>query len=163
LLSRTGSIEQIYAYHIHDALISTLKHFESYSTKNKTNSERFTPIPSFNALSKISAHNACSELMKHGFIDPDTDVKNFVSIFSGEEIYTKIIWTGKISYLVYFIRYLEKKGFIDSVGEDIWLVTQKCFSIKGIEKLTVKLLRHAYKTDKSSVLDKIGDSFSKSR
>jgi hypothetical protein len=163
LIDKFGSGIHLYSYHIFRVIQDVKDCFASYIPKLNQSSERFTPIPSFNAKSKIAAYNVFPELMKHGYIEGDTHIETFASIFRGEEIYTKVVWTSKISYLVYFIRTLESKKCIDDLDDDIWLVTQKCFTIKDIENLTVKKLRHAFKTRKTTVLDEIVELFAKSK
>jgi len=161
LLIDDGSIEYKFIEYLYQIIEKSHELFNSYLPSINNKSERYTAKSSFISKSIIAPHNACLELKKHGFISNSTQIKDFVAIFSGKEISSPIEWTGKISYLVYFIRKLEALEYIYDLGEDKWLVTQKCFIIQDGKPFTVKRLRHAYRVTKTGTIEKIIDLYSK--
>jgi hypothetical protein len=71
-------------------------------------------------------------LVKSGYIDPETDLKDFRRIFNNSVPKSKIIWKRKISELKFFIDYLHRKQqSIDDLKVYIWQVTVKCFVDKN--------------------------------
>jgi len=80
-------------------------------------------------------------LKRNNFIDAETTRPKFRSIFVGKEVTNKIIWTGKINTLSYFIKKLVEIGKID-INVDYWKIAQICFSNNG-EDFTTEQLKQA--------------------
>lgn len=69
--------------------------------------------------------NLKDSLELYGFISGETKLTDFKKVFSGKEVKSKIVWTGKES-LVYFIRQMKRLKLIKPV-KDIWKISVKCF------------------------------------
>ncbi|PWG05222.1 hypothetical protein [Polaribacter aquimarinus] len=68
------------------------------------------------------------ELKRMGFIHSNTQLKDFVKVFSGEEIVEPIIWNGNKSELYYLIKALHDKFcLVDDLKHNKWKVTVDCF------------------------------------
>lgn len=68
-------------------------------------------------------------LIALNWINQDTDLRNFLSIFSGGETTCRIIWTGDINALAELFKELvTRKQFVKlPVGESIWLMVNARF------------------------------------
>lgn len=91
-------------------------------------------------ITKSFVYNAGSEtntrlqylfngLIALGWIRDDTDLRSFVSIFSGKDTTYRIVWTGGISTLAELFRELvNRKNYVKlPKGESIWLMVNARF------------------------------------
>jgi hypothetical protein len=81
-------------------------------------------------------------LVKKNFIAPQTNIRDFKKVFSGEEIKTKVIWTGNISELYFFIKYLHNDSQkVEYLKQKQWEVTLKCFQLNDSRVIDKTKLR----------------------
>jgi hypothetical protein len=81
-------------------------------------------------------------LINKNLIAPDTELKYFRKIFSGEAIDKPIVWTGNISELSYFIKQLHNKlEYVENVKQEIWSITINCFIQENGEQYNRTKLR----------------------
>lgn len=72
--------------------------------------------------------NLWDGLRLHCFIAPDTKLSVFKRIFSSQPVKTKVVWTGNISELAYFIKLLHnEKKYVANLKQKQWEVTCQCF------------------------------------
>lgn len=92
------------------------------------------PILSFNYLGFSNGQDNVTALMNElknkKLIDNETLLADFRKVFTESEIKNKIIWTGNISELVYFIKHLHNdSGKIKDTKQKQWLITRNCFKM----------------------------------
>lgn len=75
-----------------------------------------------------------NSMIKKGLIDEDTHLSRFKRIFSGEEVYHKVVWRGNKSQLYYFVKYLNSHPSFEDKRDYKWEVAMKCFDF--IDKKT---------------------------
>ena len=67
-------------------------------------------------------------LLRAGWIAPDTDPEDFLSLFSGHDTNCKIHWTGKKTYLVYLFKLLTDRRYISTPkGVGRWMIVSSHF------------------------------------
>jgi hypothetical protein len=67
-------------------------------------------------------------LINKNYIHPETLLLEFRKVFSGEVIVNKIIWTGTISDLYYFIQQLYTRlQLVEDLKQNHWAVAASCF------------------------------------
>ncbi len=68
-------------------------------------------------------------LLALGWIKSDTELKNFLSVFSGKETSYRIIWTGDINALSeLFLELIKRRGIVGlPEGESIWVMVNARF------------------------------------
>ena len=68
-------------------------------------------------------------LLALGWIKADTELKNFLSVFSGKETSCRIIWTGDINALSeLFLELIKRRGLVGlPEGESIWVMVNARF------------------------------------
>lgn len=120
---------------------------------------------SFTYNSFISQIGQVTDLMnvlkKNKLIKADTELTYFRKIFSGEEVINKIVWTGNISELYYFIKYLNNEsGKIQQLKNEIlWFVAVKCFVLEDGIDINRTRLRKQQNPSSSQKLEKIINNF----
>lgn len=73
-------------------------------------------------------NDLCDSLKKNGFISEDTGLSDFKKIFSGSQVKKKIVWTGNISELYYFVKLIHSKHkVIEDLKQRQWEVACLCF------------------------------------
>lgn len=67
-------------------------------------------------------------LLRAGWIAPDTNPEEFLSLFSGRDTNCKIHWTGKKTYLVYLFKLLTDWQYISTAkGIGRWMIVSSHF------------------------------------
>lgn len=67
-------------------------------------------------------------LLRAGWIVPDTNPEDFLSLFSGRNTNCKIHWTGKKTYLVYLFKLLTDRRYISTPkGVGRWMIVSSHF------------------------------------
>ena len=67
-------------------------------------------------------------LLRAGWIAPNTNHEDFISIFSGRDSNCKIHWTGKKTYLVYLFKLLTDRRYISTPkGIGRWMIVSSHF------------------------------------
>lgn len=69
-----------------------------------------------------------ARLVEEGLIDSDTSDKQFIALFSGKDILSKVNWKGRKNELHYFIKVISGHKDFDDLKDFKWEVTMKCFS-----------------------------------
>lgn len=71
----------------------------------------------------------CRGLLALGWIKADTELKNFLGVFSGKETSYRIIWTGDINALSeLFLELIKRRGIVElPEGESIWVMVNARF------------------------------------
>jgi hypothetical protein len=95
-------------------------------------------------------------LVKKKFIAPQTNIRDFKKIFSGDEVVTKVIWTGNISELYFFIKYIHSDAKkVEYLKLKHWAVTINCFELLNEEEFTVDRLRWQKKPSNAYIIKNI--------
>jgi hypothetical protein len=95
-------------------------------------------------------------LQKMNFLDNTTDIKNFRKIFNNTEPDKPIIWTGYLSELTYFIKYLHNESnLIEKISKDIWKVTASIFVDSNKQKFDYKLFRGQKRPKRAEIIENI--------
>lgn len=106
---------------------------KSYSTtKHNKNEKHKSKYHSFTYKNNLDAHTNLTDLMKSlkqkQLIADDTELAVFRKAFSGEEVEKRIVWTGNISELSYFIKQLHNVlRYVEGLKQQQWAVTVNCF------------------------------------
>ncbi len=92
------------------------------------------PILSFKYLDYSNGQDNITALMNDlktkKLINNETLLADFRKVFTETEIKNKIIWTGNISELFYFIKHLHNdSGKIKDTKQKQWLITRNCFEM----------------------------------
>ena len=96
-----------------------------------------------------------NSLKRNNFIAEDTSLKHFRKAFSGRDINKKILWTGSISALSYFIKQLHNvSGKIKNTKQKQWDITIKCFQMSDGSTLDKTKLRTQKAPSNSDVIEK---------
>ena len=67
-------------------------------------------------------------LLRAGWIAPNTNHEDFISIFSGRDSNCKIHWTGKKTYLVYLFKLLTDRQYLSTPkGIGRWMIVSSHF------------------------------------
>ncbi len=67
-------------------------------------------------------------LLRAGWIAPNTNPDDFLSLFSGHDTNCKIHWTGKKTYLVYLFKLLTDRQYISTPkGVGRWMIVSSHF------------------------------------
>lgn len=112
------------------------------------------------------------ELLKDGFISPDTSYSNFQNIFSTlkeREVEKQVVWKGSKKSLHYFIAKLKNEKNIinkDKYRKTVWQITERVFLYYDSDENIVKPMTNVKGNDKNKTpksekikLDKIIDCF----
>jgi len=76
-------------------------------------------------------------LKRNNFINKETSIIDFKAVFSNSIISNKIIWTGYISELAYFIKYIHNiSDKVEDTKQKQWDITIKCFRMSNNSELT---------------------------
>ena len=108
------------------------------AAENKGNGGR--PKRKGKAINKAFIYDAGSEtntrlqlfyygLLSLGWIKPETDLKSFLSVFSGKDTAFRIVWTGEINTLSELFRELVTRKRLVQLpqGESLWLMVNARF------------------------------------
>jgi hypothetical protein len=92
----------------------------------------YIPLHSFTYPHYNTNKVAINDLLKHfikcNYIAQDTDMVDFRKVFNNTPIEKKIIWTGNISELSYFIKQLHNiKKKVEDLKQKQWEATINCF------------------------------------
>ena len=126
-------------YDLHIKLVAGLRNIindnKNMLLKTSTNIE--TDILAAKSFENINLHKIpgnitflFKDLKELKLIHEETSIKDFRVVFSGNDIINKIIWTGNISQLYHFIKYLHniaKK--VKNTRQKLWFITINCFVI----------------------------------
>ena len=83
-----------------------------------------------------------TSLKDNNFIHKNTTLPNFRKVFEGKEIVVKIIWTGNVSELHYFIKYIHNIAEkVHDTKQNHWTITINCFEMSDGTILTNEKLR----------------------
>lgn len=81
------------------------------------------------AVRNKTLSKACHDCKRYGLISQETNDKDFIDIFSGENTKAKIKWMEGPGSLAYFIKGLKKKSIIAiPKGHGVWNVTKSHFT-----------------------------------
>lgn len=95
---------------------STIKIFKSFEYVNlQSGSENITYL--------------LKDLKSLELISEETELKHFRNVFSNKDIENKIVWTGSISLLSFFIKQLLKQKKVEIAKQKQWFFTIKCFEM----------------------------------
>lgn len=72
-------------------------------------------------------------LINHKYIDNATKPRQFLQIFSGEEVKEKVKWVGSPTFLHHFIKDLYEQKMEPVHGRHFWKVGSQCFDI-GVDE-----------------------------
>lgn len=140
-------------YNLHNKLVVGLRNIikDNKNTLFETSSNIETPIlitkppkllrgnksanntaKSFEYINLLSGSENITYLLKDlkklELISLETELKHFRNVFSGKDIINKIEWTGNISQLNYFIKYLHNKSMkIKDTKKKQWFIAINCF------------------------------------
>lgn len=96
------------------------------------------------------------DLKKGNFIFEDTKLNDFKKVFSKKIIVEKIVWTGTISELNYFIKMLHNvQNKVVDLKKNHWKVAALCFTLPDKLAIDPKLLKVQKKPSKVEMLEKI--------
>jgi hypothetical protein len=88
-------------------------------------------------------------LVESGLIKKETDLKDFIIIFSGEKVKNKIIWSGHYNELRYFIREIIDNDIV-FFNKVFWPIVIRCFKHKSGKEFTIEKLQHTKNPDLKS-------------
>lgn len=158
LIAEDGRLEGLYLREILTIIQKLKEKFASYH-KPTLDSKRKTRIPSFTVPNASVLNDAYSQLTKFGYISDTTPKKDFIDIFTGRLVKNRINWLKDNNALAYFIRRIIERGAVLPLGKDHWLVTKKCFLIKGLEDYNTNVLRNSDPPEDPKILDIIINTF----
>ena len=93
-------------------------------------------------------------LKKNRFIYAKTDKRIFRKVFTARTPEKKIKWTGNISELHYFIKFIHLRNkSIQYLGNNIWKVTAKCFCDSKGKDYDFKSFRNLHKPSSAKLLE----------
>lgn len=96
-----------------------------------------------------------NSLKRSALIHKDTSLANFRSVFSEREVEQKIIWTGNISELAYFIKTLHNTAKkVHDTKQKQWEITINCFELADGTELTKDKLRTQKAPARASIIEK---------
>ena len=96
------------------------------------------------------------DLKKQKFIAPETELKYFKKIFSGNAIEKAIVWTGNISELYYFIKQLHnEQKKVENVKQEHWKIAILCFIKTDGKPFDFKKLKSQKDPSTTKAIDKI--------
>lgn len=97
-----------------------------------------------------------NRLKENNLIANDTSLSNFRKVFSGESINKRIVWTGNISELSYFVKLLHNElELVENLKQHQWIVTIKCFVKHNGESYERDKLRWQKKPATSKIIDSL--------
>lgn len=97
-------------------------------------------------------------LKKNKLVADDTALTIFRAAFSEKEMDEKIVWTGNISELAYFIKTLHNTAKkVEDTKQKQWEITISCFQLVDDSELTKDKLRAQKKPAKASIIEKAVD------
>jgi hypothetical protein len=118
--------------------------------RKEFNSYRLTVLqkkPAYLMGNSTGFYHVFHLLIQHQFIkaDPDLDFDRFKKIFSGRGVSKskRIIWLDDNIYLKLFVRYLLQTKKIESMGNENWRTTVKCFLDKNGNEFKTSQLQYA--------------------
>lgn len=137
-----------------DDLINPKEKIKFNKSKSIENSNSFKYKHYTNQLSHLTDFMAA--LKKHKFIAEETELTSFRKIFSGSEVVKKVLWTGNISQLFYFIKYLHyESDKIDVLKKGPWFVAVNCFEMEEGKVINRERLRKQQKPANLDEIEKI--------
>lgn len=87
-------------------------------------------------------------LKENDFIAKDNPMANFKTAFTGNEIYSPIVWSGTTNEFYYFIHLLHTKyQLVEPLKRKLWKVASKCFIHGDGSQFDVKKLKEASKPE----------------
>jgi len=97
-----------------------------------------------------------NRLKENNLIADDTSLSNFRKVFSGESINKRIVWTGNISQLSYFIKQLHNElELVENLKQRQWTATINCFVKDNGESYERNKLRWQQKPATSRIIDSL--------
>lgn len=91
------------------------------------------------------------------FLEPDTQLDDFLQLFNGERNNVVLVWTGSKQDLFYFIKYMQKRELITiPKGTTIWTITENHFSDKR-GKVFSELRNQHYPKQSASAIEQLVD------
>lgn len=130
------------------------------TTQNQKATKRKRSAPAFNKTEKMQRKIGewmLEELKKYGFVYKHTRNKTFERIFAGKLVEKKIIWTGNIDELAYFVNQLVDLEYIKIKIHEKWLVTCNCFDLSGSRKLNPRNLKGLDNPSRAYQIKQIAD------
>ena len=88
------------------------------------------------------------ELKQRGLIDADTPKAIFRSVFRNAGLDAKVVWTGTISELSYFVKGLVQADVLRDPGQEIWRITLGCFEVQRANGRSLAALRRSLREAK---------------
>lgn len=142
-----------------DELLNPQKTIEVKKSKKVEKPHSFTYNYFITQMGQVT--DLMNVLKKNKLIKADTELTYFRKIFSGEEVINKIVWTGNISELYYFIKYLNNEsGKIQKLKNDLlWFVAVKCFVLEDGIDINRTRLRKQQPPSNSQKLENIINNF----
>jgi hypothetical protein len=157
-----------YNYHYGEIIREAIKFLNEQAFEYGFGTKEETPQPpiktkpsalSFKYKNNISGSVNLTDLMnslkRSALIHQETLLGNFRSVFSEKEIEQKIIWTGNISELAYFIKALHNTAKkVEDTKQKQWEITINCFEMADGTELTKDKLRTQKTPARAAIIEK---------
>jgi len=157
-----------YNFHYGKIILSALDFLNEQAMKFSYIQKEEKPSPSpktkpsalsFKYINLVTGSQNITDLMnslkRSAFIHQDTFIANFRSVFSAKEIEQKVIWTGNISELAYFIKTLHnKEKKVQDSKQRQWEITINCFQMADGTELTRAKLKGQQKPASKLIIEK---------
>mgnify|MGYP001451365090 CR=1 FL=1 len=113
----------------------------------KTKKTYFQSFEYINAGTKPECIKDVMEALKStSLISDSTTLPAFRKVFTNKEITEKIVWTGRISELAHFIKFIHNKNkAVKNTSKKHWEIASQCFVLEGNISVTAQQLHDAKK------------------